>query len=113
MSTRFLPPLCLSLALCPLAPAQSPPPLAASYQWSLSGKQYVLASTPVERLPYGLSLDLVTGWEAKDTKALVWGPGVSYTREFGRGFVGYIGASLLLGPVKPDVGLGVGLGFRF
>lgn len=89
------------------------PPLSASYQWSLSGKQYVLGSTPVKALPYGVSLDLVTGWELQDTQALVWGPGLSYTWEVGGGFRAYAGASILLGPLKPDVALGAGLGFRF
>jgi len=95
--------------------AQSPPPLEASYQWSLSGKQYALASRrlrdPWPTLP-GLGLDLVLGVDAR-SKASVWGPGVSYRYDDPSGLTFAVGASFLLGAQKPDVALGVGIGFKF
>jgi len=102
-------------ALSCSALAQSPPPLEASYQWSLSGNQYALASRrlrePWPTLP-GIGLDLALGLDVR-TKATVWGPGVSYRYDDPSGLTFAVGASFLLGAQKPDVALGVGIGFKF
>lgn len=106
-----------TLALTALAVAASSSfaqnqPLAASYTWSASGKEYALLNRPLE--PVGpFDLGLFVGQEVNYTKATVWGPGLSYTFETKSGLFAGASVAVLFGPAKPDVAAGVTFGFRF
>jgi len=88
-------------------------PLAVSYGGSLSGKEYVLASTTVDRFGNDWGVELVAGWEARDTLATVWWPGVSWSRDLGKAFHVKLGASVLFGAQKPDLVWSAGFGVKF
>lgn len=100
----------VALAASPaIAQAQ---PLAVSYGGSLSGKEYVLASTTVDSFGKDWGVELVAGWEARDTLATVWGPGLSWSRDLGKAFHVKLGASVLFGAQKPDLVWSAGFGVK-
>jgi hypothetical protein len=103
--------LAVTAVLAVRSAAQSLPPLEAGYNWSLSGKEYVLASVQVEKLG-PVSLSLSTGWETRDSLAHVWGPSLVWSWSRTSGFYAGASATLLFGAQRPDVAIGIVVGFR-
>lgn len=105
---------CLSHTLS----AQTPPPLELSYQWSLSGKEYVTAGRTLKRDwldTKGLTFDVVAGVEVREFAAAPsFGFGVGYEVRGLDPLAVRLGVFVLF-PQRstPDVGLGVTVGVRF
>jgi len=107
--------------LCTCAPAPAyaqASPVEFSYQWTLSGKEYVTIGTPLRDLGHGLTFDGLIGYEVTSGATPSMGFGLGYTfteRRQERGeFYGKAGAFLLFPQSnKPDIGLGITAGWRF
>lgn len=100
----------LALTLAGSALAQDVP--AFSYQWSLSGKQYALASQPIDRFG-DFAFTLVGGTEVKTSNAPAFGFGLSYRLDRPRWYAGVGAFALFPQKSQPDLGLGVELGVKF
>lgn len=85
---------------------------AFSYQWSLSGKQYAVASQPIDRLgPFTFSF--VGGTEVKTSNAPALGLGLSYRFDRERWYGGVGAFALFPQKSQPDLGFGIEFGVKF
>jgi hypothetical protein len=91
--------------------------LSIGYSWSLSGREYVIASKELRPLfeDYAdLQLSLFLGTGTKETRATAWGPGLTWKFQDRSGFYLALQGGLFLSEgQKPDVAGSLLFGIKF